>query len=270
VIEHGWLYYTWLAPAAVAIGLLLVRRRARWAIGAASVFAIALLPVLGVATFQFQFHSTVADHYMYLAMLGPAVALAFVARGFRWRTIASVALVVLGARTLTLTPIWHDDFSLFGHNLQVNPNSVIAYNNLGHVYTMQNDLHRALEMFNRAMALAPEYPTPFENAGRVLAVLGDVRGSIAASERSIDIRARMPRTLYPNYMEDHNYVGQVLLALGEYDRAIAHFRALLAIKPNHADAKKYLAIALEKKRQQSATHPATTRSASRPAGWPSG
>jgi len=24
-------------------------------------------------------------------------------------------------------------------------------------------------------------------------------------------------------MEDHNYVGQVLLARGQYDRAIAHF-----------------------------------------------
>jgi hypothetical protein len=38
---------------------------------------IGLLPVSGLARFMFQIHSTVADHYMYLPMLGPAMALAW-------------------------------------------------------------------------------------------------------------------------------------------------------------------------------------------------
>jgi tetratricopeptide (TPR) repeat protein len=212
--------------------------------------------VLGLATFQFQFTSTVADHYMYLAMIGPAIAVAFVLRSARpiaANAFAIIVLIVLGLRTLTLTPIWEDDFTLFRHNLSVNPNSVIAYNNLGNAYTINGDLDRGLEMFERAMAISSEYPNAFENAGRVLAEMGEVERSIAASEKSIEIRSRLPRTLYPNYMEDHNSLGQVLLAMGEVDRAIAHFEALLKIKPEHADAQRFLASARERKNRQSTT-----------------
>lgn len=260
VLEHGWLYYTWIAPAIVAIALFSIRKRFRWAIAAGAIFVIALLPILGLSTFQYQFNSTVADHYMYLAMLGPAVALAFLTRSAYSRAIhacAIVAIVLLAVRTITLAPIWSDDISLFENNLKVNPRSVIALNNLGNWYTIRGEYDTAMSYFNRAMAISSEYPTPYENAGRVLAFQGDVEGSIAASEKSIEIRAKLPLTLYPNYMEDHNYVGQVLLQRGEYDRAIVHFQALLKLKPNHADAKKFLAIALEKKHAKAATSQTT-------------
>jgi tetratricopeptide (TPR) repeat protein len=167
--------------------------------------------------------------------------------------ITIIALVLLGVRTITLTPIWASDIPLFENNLKVNPNSVNALNNLGNWYTIRGQYDTGLAYFQQAMSISSEYPTPYENAGRVLAFKGDIDGSIAASERSIEIRSKLPLTLYPNYMEDHNYVGQVLLARGEYDRAIAHFEALLKLKPDHADAKKFLAIALERKRAKSAT-----------------
>ncbi|CAN5523870.1 tetratricopeptide repeat protein [soil metagenome] len=260
VIEHGWLFYTWIVPLIVFVALYLRRRRARWALGAGAVFVLALMPVLGLATFQFQFTSTVADHYLYLAMLGPALGLAMLLDSTRARIVHGffiAVIVLLAARTLLLTPVWKDDFTLFAHNLEVNPISVVAYNNLGNASTIRGDLHAGIAMFRKAMSISQEYPTPFENAGRVLAQMGDVEGSIAASEKSIEIRSKLPLTLYPKYMEDHNYVGQVLLTRGEYDRAIAHFQTLLKMTPDHAEAKKYLAIALEKKRAKAATQPAS-------------
>ncbi|MBC8107432.1 MAG: tetratricopeptide repeat protein [Anaerolineae bacterium] len=256
VFQHGWQYYTWIAALLLAIAMFILRKRFRWAVGAAAIFVIALLPVLGLATFQFQFMSTVADHYMYLAMLGPAVAVAFVLSRVHApavHVIAVIAIVLLGVRTGALAPVWKDDYTLFEHNLKVNPLSVISLNNLGNAYTLNGDYEKGLTYFKQAMSISDEYPTPFENAGRVLAQLNDIEGSIAASERSIVIRSKLPLTLYPNYMEDHNYVGQVLLARGQYDRAIAHFEKLLWIKPEHADAKKFLVIAFERKGQKAAT-----------------
>src|SRR5688500_1925594 len=52
VLEEGWLYYTWLAPAAVALALMLWRRRAPALVAAGVIFVAGVLPVLGFVTFQ--------------------------------------------------------------------------------------------------------------------------------------------------------------------------------------------------------------------------
>ncbi|MDH7570696.1 MAG: hypothetical protein QHJ73_14035, partial [Armatimonadota bacterium] len=77
VLGHAWGYLTWLAPA--VLGVLVWRGRARrpMLLAAAALFSLGLLPVLGFVPFIFQQFSTVADRYAYLALLGPAVALAW-------------------------------------------------------------------------------------------------------------------------------------------------------------------------------------------------
>ncbi len=74
VWESGALWWTWLVPAAVAAGLWAMRRRWRVGMVGALMAVIPLLPVLGLVKFDFQFYSTVADHYLYLPMLGVALA----------------------------------------------------------------------------------------------------------------------------------------------------------------------------------------------------
>src|SRR5262249_39791081 len=58
--------------------LLLWRMRARlpWTVGGGIVFCAGLLPTLGLIPFAFQIYSTVADRYLYLALLGLAILLA--------------------------------------------------------------------------------------------------------------------------------------------------------------------------------------------------
>ena len=60
-----------LLPVAAVVALVWLRSRVAWA--AAAVFLAGLLPVLGLVPFGFQDISTVADRYIYLAMLGPAM-----------------------------------------------------------------------------------------------------------------------------------------------------------------------------------------------------
>src|SRR5205823_4067631 len=65
-----------LLVSAVATGVLVAIARRRWLVAAALIFVIALLPTLGLKPFVFQWLSTVADRYAYLALLGVAIAAA--------------------------------------------------------------------------------------------------------------------------------------------------------------------------------------------------
>jgi hypothetical protein len=258
VLKHAWIWCAWIVPAVVTVLALALSRgstelaevKRRWLIASVLVFVVAILPVSGLQTFQFQFTSTTADHYLYLAMLGPALALAYLLTSVRnvvvWRAISAIVLLLLAVRSLVQTQTWHDDFTVFTNALEVNPNSFVACNNLGNEFKRRGDPQKAMEYFQRAMALAPDYPNAFNNAAFILAERGDWRGAVELWERSVEIRSRLPRTLFPDYMEDHNRIGQILLAHGQYDRAIAHFEALLKLKPEHEEAKKFLKIAKEK------------------------
>jgi tetratricopeptide (TPR) repeat protein len=173
VISHGWLWWTWIFPAAAAISVLLplVRRNTRRAanatlpLAALAIFVICVLPVLGLVPFDFQQFSTTADHYLYLAMLGPALGAAFALDGCArvrrhaeaWRpggraanhgsdprrifpvTIVCITLLAaLGVRTFLQTWYWHDSFSLLEHAIAVNPESPYLYDNLSKAYADDN------------------------------------------------------------------------------------------------------------------------------------
>ncbi|MGO8672101.1 MAG: tetratricopeptide repeat protein [Capsulimonadaceae bacterium] len=76
VIGHGWGYATAAAGlTATALCGWLGRRHPR-ILTAACLFGAAILPNSGLVPFDFQAISTVADRYLYVAMLGPALALA--------------------------------------------------------------------------------------------------------------------------------------------------------------------------------------------------
>ena len=82
LFSHSVVHYTFILPLALAIVCVVLWRKARWVAVGAGIFAIALLPVLGLAPFSYQKFSTVADRYAYLAMLSPALMVAFLAS--RW------------------------------------------------------------------------------------------------------------------------------------------------------------------------------------------
>ena len=117
-------FYTWLVPVALAVALWQRRRSARPLVGAALLFVAALLPVLGLARFNYQSHSTVADRYMHLPMFAVALAAAWaLARPWlsshprRVRVAAwacGVVLLALAVRTWFQTHRWKDTDTLLG------------------------------------------------------------------------------------------------------------------------------------------------------------
>jgi tetratricopeptide (TPR) repeat protein len=103
-----------------------------------AVFVAALLPSIGIVPFNFQRYSTVADRYLYIAMLGPALAAAFfLARfGSRLVIVSTVGvLVVLACLSINQLSHWQDDWTLMNYTYEVNPRSLSASSGLMYLLT---------------------------------------------------------------------------------------------------------------------------------------
>jgi len=274
--------YVWpLAAAALAVVIWRGRRRLGRGVEVAAVyFAATLSPVLGFImlwTFLFSF---VADHYQYLACLGPlALAAAGMERGFGRAARRSpllkpigcaVLLTTLGALTWFQCGQYADAETLWRATLASNPDSWLAHNDLGMVLVAQGKNLEATSEFKMALDLNPDYPEPHNNLALLLSQNGEVAEAIAQFRKALELRPSFPEAhnglglaliqqgavpeaiaeyrnaldLRPDFPEAHNNLGLALLQQGEAGEAIAHYRKALDLRPNFPEARNNLGNAL--------------------------
>ena len=95
---------------------------------------------------MYEYDSTVADRYLYLAMLGPALALAiFLKRHSRpsFYTVSALVLFVLAIMSFRRRADLAGQITLFGYTLRHNPRSWQARINLGHMLEKQGKKEEA-------------------------------------------------------------------------------------------------------------------------------
>ncbi len=198
VAAQGWRGLAWLVSVVVAILLIAIYRRARLIVAAALVSLFVLLPVLGLVPFEFQAYSTVADHYFYLAMLGPAVALAWLlARRPHPAAfaVASVVLVALAARTFNQIPHWRSSQALFEHARQVNPSSYASFNGLAAMAVDAHDYAAAVQLASVAIQLDPTNFAAHMTRSGAFARLRDMDNALADCRKALDLAPANPQAL---------------------------------------------------------------------------
>jgi protein O-mannosyl-transferase len=239
VLSQKWIYFAILIP--LSMGILLWLRRERWPmlIACAGVFIAGILPVSGVIPFDFQRISTVADRYLYLCMLGPALAIAWLLAR-QWHLVAgataAVVLGALGVASATQTRYWRDAGTLFGYAVTINPNSWLAHNNLGNSLAERGQLKPAIEHYRRALEIDPDYAMAHNNLGKALFARGELDQAIDHFKQALRIN--------PGYAKAHYNLGTVLARQGEIDEATNYFRRAVEIDPRYAKAQYNLGIAL--------------------------
>ncbi len=241
MLAQSWLWLTGLAPWGLAVWLGYQRTRVPWLVAAAGVLVAGLLPVLGLVPFAFQAYSTVADHYLYLAMLGPALALAWGLAQFRrrWLTVGgAVVLGVLGICSAWQTSYWHDTVSLFEHGLTVHRESFLAHNTLGMAMAKQNRLTEATRYYTEAIRLWPRNTQAHHNLGNVLRRQGKTQEALEQYREALRLK--------PTFAEAHNNLGAVLADQGQLAEAIRHYTAALQLQPAYPGAHYNLGNALSK------------------------
>jgi len=239
VLEHGWLFLTGLVPFALAGWLWLKRKKLSWLVTAAGVFVAGLLPVAGLISFDFQRYSTVADRYVYLAMLGPAIALAWGLTRPKKKIVAICGAIVLGLfllRSAWQIPYWNDTLTFFKHALQVNSNSHLAHNNMGFALTKQGKDVAAIRHYKEALRLEPESSLTHLNLGNAMARQGKLEEAIHYYTEALRI--------VPTYARAHTNLGLALARQGRYDEALEHHTEALRIEPGFAEAHHNLANVL--------------------------
>ncbi len=241
--------YLWfLATAVLGTVLWRARRKARGGIAAAALFfAATLSPVLGfimLYTFRYTF---VADHYQYLACIGPAAlagaGAANLGRGGRpraWKPAALAGAVVLLITLAVLTRkqagIYRSGEVLWRDTLAKNPASWLAWNNLGLDSLQKGEVDDAMRNFAAALAINPRDPEANYNLGTAYLQKGNLEPAIAQFRRALD--------LDPNLAEAQSNLGNTLFQTGQVAEAIAHWQRAVELQPLNAPALNNLAWVL--------------------------
>ncbi|MGO8673428.1 MAG: tetratricopeptide repeat protein [Capsulimonadaceae bacterium] len=266
VLRHPVVYFTWVIPAAIACILAWQRNRRPEFAGAALIMVCAILPVLGLVPFDFQAISTAADRYLYLAMLGPALALGvWLCRSERstWPYVAAAAVLVSCAvRSAVQVPTWRDSRALFRNTLRVNPHSWTAWTDQGAIAMNNNDVAAGLADFQRAVAAKPDDERSLRYLGKTYRLLGQadkerdlylqtiktypacgsahlllgIRLALDHNRAGAEAEFRKALKIDPKDSEAHNALGDALLEDGSNDEAVDEFRTFQALKPYEPEA----------------------------------
>jgi tetratricopeptide (TPR) repeat protein len=231
--------WAWFLPLAAVAGVVffLRRRLGRGPETAVVFFVATLLPLLGffmLYTFRYTF---VADHYVYVALIGPAAlagaGLAWVAA--RLRAVHSLlppilcAGLVLGLATLSWrqSRMYTDLRTLWETTIARNPDSFMGHNNLGAIHLREGRIDQAVASFEHALVLKPGHTHALANLANARLAQGQAADALALFRQVLD--------LAPNDAKAHADLGQALEATGSATDAESHYRRAIALDDTLAE-----------------------------------
>jgi Flp pilus assembly protein TadD len=228
-----------------------------------------------------------ADRFTYIPSLGISLLVVWGAceLTLRWRyqrTILGVAglatVVVCCEVTRQQLGYWKDSESLFRHTLAVTENNYLAHKALGVVLGMQGRSDEAIDQFQEALHLVPDYADACDGLGVALDRKGRIDEAIQQLHKAVRLRPGLADFHYdfgvvlgekgqvdeainqfqeavrlkPDYAEAHNNLGMTLGQKGRLDEAIDQFRETIWLKPDYIEAHYNLGVALNLKGQADA------------------
>lgn len=246
IIDYSW------AIACVGLGALLWVKRRQWrgTIAAVIFFVATLSPMLGFIPLFTFYYTFVADHYQYLACLGPlalfSAGLEWLARKARANRAAQLSscfflLAILGVLTWRQSQAYQGPETLWRDTLKKNPNSWLAHCDLGVILAARGDRAEAETHYLEALRLNPSDGDAHYNFANLLVATG-------RKEEALD-HYRQALSFSPNDAEIHNNFAVALFSSRRVDEAIEQFSQAIHLRPQHLSAHYNLAIAFEARKQ---------------------
>lgn len=246
-------------------------------------FFLTLLPILGFFNMSYLMHSRVADHWQYLALIGPlALVIAGGSNFLKHRIkvpragfhfLGAALAVTFFALTYRQAAIHSNPEALWKETLRQNPKAWAAHNNLGCLHVFANRAESAETHFREAVRLKPDSPQTVYNLGRLYLGQGNYPEAIDHLSRAARLGPANPQPrvdlgeafymskkmdeaiaafeeairLNPALPNAHNFLGSIFGQRGATDKAIEHYETAIRLRPEYYEAQFNLGFASEKK-----------------------
>lgn len=208
-------------------------------------YFVTIAPALGFFNIYYAIrYSPVADHFVYLAAVGPIVLA--VALADRWisrnsqlaaRSIGAIVLLVLAALTWQQCRAYENLETLWTDTAAKNPEAGIAQHGLGNIAQKRGRYADAQQRYERAISTEPPDSKTYFNLGTVL----QNQGKLDDAEHRYEEALR----LEPDYAKCLVNYGSLLIKKGRTEDAILAFAKAVRAQPGYILAHENLAKALD-------------------------
>lgn len=254
---------------AVTTAALRMARRAPYFLVGWLWYVGTLVPVLGLM--QGGLWPEIAERWAYIPFIGLFIIIVWgvpdALRNWRFRRVslastAGILIMLLMIQTWIQVGYWQNNKALYTHALKINPDNIVALNNLGQYYFRTGDYRRALAYFNNGVRIKPGFVLGLTNMGETFYRLGKKAEAISEFQEVIQIdpmnynayfllanifyddkefskaKDLLSKALLVNPLlyKAQLRLGNVYLAMGNKREAYAQIREALRINPYYAPA----------------------------------
>jgi tetratricopeptide (TPR) repeat protein len=225
----------------IAMFGIFLRHRSTWgrhALLGVGFFLINLAPFCGLMSATYMEFTWVMLHFLYLPIIG-LIGLAVALLGHvesqaaplqKWiiGMAAAIVLALLALKSNTYATIFAGPEVFWTYTIDHNPNTYIAYSNLGNVMLETGRISEAIADYEKAINLHSTMIEAHNNLGLAYFQAGRTDDAIGEYQEALK--------RYPAYALAHANLGNALLKKGRTEQAIHQYEEALKTDPTNADA----------------------------------
>jgi Flp pilus assembly protein TadD len=240
---YGWM----VAGAGLGAAICFFRRWAGRGLEVAALFyGVTLSPLLGFIMLYTFLYTFVADHYQYVACIGPiALTAAGISRALGiWGkgkpvlkpVFCGALLLLLGVLTWRQSRMYADSETLWRTTIDRNPASWMARVELGNALFVKGQTAGAMSQFQEAIRLKPDEAQTHYNFGIALFKNGQTSAAVSQYQEAIRLK--------PDYADACYNLGNALFSQGQTSAAVSQYREAIRLKSHDVDVHINLGAAL--------------------------